>query len=45
MESVAEPASYFVAAYAGIVALILSFVVSLGISIHVAYCRAKAASA
>jgi len=45
MESVAEPASYFVAAYSGIVALILSFVVSLGISIHVAYCRAKAASA
>lgn len=36
-----EPASYFVAAYSGIVALGLSFAVSIGITIHLLRCRSR----
>jgi hypothetical protein len=39
MGSIDEPASYSVAVYSGLVALALSIVVSIGISIHLLRCK------
>lgn len=40
VDSVPDPASYFVAVTAGFLALILSFSVSVGITVHAARCVA-----
>jgi|GEM_PF-4297380 len=36
-----EPASYFVAAYSGIVVLVLSLAVSIGVTIRLLQCRSR----
>ncbi|WP_427017060.1 hypothetical protein ACQCSX_20600 [Pseudarthrobacter sp. P1] len=45
VDSVDDPASYYVAAISGMVALALSIAVSLGITIHLSRCTARDAAA
>jgi len=39
MDTVADPASYYLAAYSGLLALALSVAVSVGITLHTVRCR------
>ncbi|MET3952342.1 hypothetical protein [Arthrobacter sp. UYEF36] len=41
VDTVPDPASYFVAAAAGFLALFLSLVVSVGVTVHAARCNAS----
>ncbi|MFC9336429.1 hypothetical protein [Arthrobacter sp. NPDC057009] len=41
VDTVPDPTSYFVAAGAGFLALFLSVVISVGITVHAARCRAS----
>jgi len=41
VDTVPDPASYYVAAAAGFLALFLSSVVSVGVTVHAAHCNAS----